>query len=251
MRIPQAIFTSLRGERLEGYQLAAKSEEISEELARELNTWGPAHDSLLDVNGAEPSINFHPVSQDCYCLSLTSSAGAEYSGRSGARIYTQMFILSREALLRFDNNPFLIRRAIQAAGRELVHAELPGRLRSIPLVGRASETGSSTRLSQQFERDALWNLVKTVVESPSVAIVTTLPTPALFAALFDCLSPEHRLRVSFTTGLRHSPRRPFGLYLLPSDPTVRRQLQRQTGVSVVEWEAARPKKAPAREPSFA
>ena len=249
MRIPQAIFTSLRGERLEGYQLAAKSEEISDDLARELNTWGPAHDSLLDA--AEPSINFHPVSQDCFCLSLTSSAGAEYSGRTGARIYTQMFLLSREALARFDNNPFLIRRAIQAAGRELVHAELPGRLRSIPLVGRAgSADGTCPDLRGQLDPDALRDLAKTVVENTSVALVTAVPAAALFALLFDRLAPDHRLRASFTTGLRPSPRRPFRLYLLPPDPAVRRQFMRQTGVTVVELETAKKRNAAALVPSY-
>ncbi|MBC7852560.1 MAG: hypothetical protein IAF94_03905, partial [Pirellulaceae bacterium] len=86
MRIPQAIFTSLRSQKISGYQLAAKSSEIGDELARELTVWGPAHDSLLDETALEPSVNFHPLGQDHFCLSLTSSAGAEYSSRAGARV---------------------------------------------------------------------------------------------------------------------------------------------------------------------
>jgi hypothetical protein len=243
MRIPHAIFTSLRGERLEGYQLAATSEEVTEELARELNTWGPAHDSLLDEHSLEPSVNFHPLSADYYCLSVTRSAGAEYSGRAGGRIYTQMFLLSPEALARFGNNPFLIRRAIQAAGRELVLAEPPSRLRSFPLVGRAgdSDAEDSEQLLEQVSPEVLQKLAKMVVENPAVALAAQDPLPALFAALFQRLTPEQRLQVSFTTGLRHSPRRPFRLFVLPWDPAVRRQFQRQVGVTVVELEAAKDK----------
>lgn len=251
MRIPHAIFTSLRSERLEGYQLAARSEEVSEELARELNTWGPAHDSLLDEHSLEPSINFHPLSANYYCLSVTRSAGAEYSGRAGGRIYTQMFLLSPEALDRFGNNPFLIRRAIQAAGRELVLAEPPNRLRSFRLVGRAGDSDSRDyeQVLECISPETLQKLARKVIENPAVALAMPAPLPALFAALFQRLTPEHRMQVSFTTGLRHSPRRPFRLFVLPTDPAVLRQFQRQVGITVFELEAAKNKNVAVLQPS--
>lgn len=225
MRIPQAIFTSLRGQKMAGYQLAAKSEEIDDDLARELNVWGPAHDSLLDEVAAEPSVNFHPLAAEHFCLSLTSSAGAEYSSRAGARIYTQMFVLPREALARFDNNPFLILRTIEAAGRVAAYDEPPQRLRSIVLVGRAGESDQEcfTELIEQLEPDSLTNLASTVLARSSVGLVTSLPARSLVSALFQLLPPAERLKVSFTTGLRPSPRRPFRLFLLPDNPALRRQ----------------------------
>lgn len=235
MRIPQAIFTSIRGERLEGYQLAAKSDEIPEELARELTPWGPAHDSLL--KGAdEPSVNFHPLSNDRYCLSLTSCGGAEYSGRSGGRVYTQMFVLPQEALRRFDNNPLLILRAIEAAGRAVVHDTMPPRLWSFPLVGRAGngDLGSLESLLSQLNPESLSGLAEAVLDNPCVAVSTPFPVRLVVATLLHLLPAEERLRVSFTTGLRHSPRRPFRLFLLPDDPAEKRQLQRQSGMTVVE-----------------
>ena len=236
MRIPQAIFTSLRGQRMAGYQLAAMSEEIGDDLAHELNLWGPAHDSLLDESSEEPCVNFHPLGAEHYCLSLTSSAGAEYSSRGGARVYTQMFVLPREGLARFYNNPFLVLRAIEASGRAAAYDELPQRLRSIPLVGQAGEADLSP-LGEQLEQlgpEPLSSLATAVLESPSVGVATVLSARSLFSALFRLLPTEERLRVSFTTGLRHSPRRPFRLFLLPSDPFAQRQFQRQPGVTVVE-----------------
>ena len=237
MRIPQAIFTSLRGQKLAGYQLAAVSEGIGDELARELNVWGPAHDSLLDETG-EPSVNFHPLGPENFCLSLTSSAGAEYSGRAGARIYTQMFILTREALQRFDNNPWLILRTTLAAGRAGVFEDPPSRLRSLPLVGRAGDANSGPleQLSQEVEPKLLNSLVTTVLEVQSVGLATSLDPRLIISALFQLIPPEERLNVSFTTGLRHSPRRPFRLFLLPADPAAHRQFHRQPGVTVVSLE---------------
>lgn len=236
MRIPQAIFTSLRGDRIAGYQLAVKSEGIGDDLAQELNTWGPAHDSLLDELAEEPSVNFHPLGQVYFCLSLTRPAGAEYSGRAGARVYTQMFVLPREGLARFDNNPLLILRALETAGRIEVYDEVPPMLRPLPLVGRAGEADMHgfEQILMNLSPEALSHLATTVLENPSVGLASALPPRALFAALFQLIPLEDRLKVSFTTGLRHSLRRPFRLFLLPNDPLARRQFQRHAGVTVVE-----------------
>ena len=241
MRIPQAIFTSLRGQRLEGYQLAGRSDEISEELARELTAWGPAHDSLLSENVHEGSVNFHPLEGDRYCLSLTSCAGSEYSRRAGGRVYTQMFVLSTEALLRFDNNPFLVLRAIEASGRTAIHDDVPPRLRSFPLVGRAVKVERQSpdsplpeSLASQVKPDSLAALSAAIAKSESVAVSASLPVRLLFAALMEMISPAERLRLSFSTGLRYCPRRPFRLFALPSDPAEKRQVQRQTGAAIVE-----------------
>src|SRR5215211_7377486 len=116
MRLEQAVFTSIRGGRMDGYQLAARSGGISEALAKELTGWGPAHDSLWDTRRDARTVNFHPLSTGDFCLGWTSIAGAEYSGRGGGRVYTQMFVLPHEALLRFACDPFLVLRALSAAG---------------------------------------------------------------------------------------------------------------------------------------
>src|SRR5207237_7908046 len=95
-RLEQAIFTSIHGHRLDGYQLAARTAGVNDALARELTLWGPAHDSLWDTRRDGRSVNFHPLESGDYCVSSTTLAGAEYSGRSGGRGYTLTFILLRE-----------------------------------------------------------------------------------------------------------------------------------------------------------
>lgn len=233
MRIPQAIFTSLRGKRLDGYQLAARSEEIDDDLARDLQAWGPAHDSLIHPHSGAESINFHAVlAGKWFVLSRTVCAGAEYSGRSGGRVYTQMFILPPEGLERFANNPFLILRALRAAGRLAVHQELPEKLRSLRLVGRAAGHETDERVGQ-FSSSALSTLEKALRESPSVAVLGVHAAEPWFSALFRRLPMEDRPHISFSTGLKPSLGRPFKLFVSPEDSVQQRQLGRQSGVRVV------------------
>src|SRR5262245_8645499 len=135
MRLEQAIFTSVQSTRLNGYQLAATSPGVGEALSRELTAWGPAHDSLRDTGRDARSVNFHPLSTGDYCLSCTTLAGEEYSGRGGGRVYTQMFVLPLDVLVRFAHDPFLVLRALSAAGRLVVYDEIPERLATVPLLG--------------------------------------------------------------------------------------------------------------------
>ena len=119
MRLEQAIFTSVRSERLDGYQLAARSGGVSDELAKELTAWGPAHDSLWDTR--HPDAQQRQLPSACrtvdYCVSQTTLAGAEYSGRGGGRVYTQMFVLPARRLLNaLRGDPFLVLRALVGLG---------------------------------------------------------------------------------------------------------------------------------------
>src|SRR5947208_10515573 len=145
MRIEQAIFTSLQSSRLDGYQLAAASSGITAEQAKELTVWGPAHDSLWDTRCDARSVNFHPLADGQFCLSCTTIAGAEYSGRGGGRVHTQMFVLNRDALEQFANDPFLVLRALSAAGRLLVLDQVPSSLPSVPLLGVTPSRDPSRR----------------------------------------------------------------------------------------------------------
>src|SRR5262249_9094325 len=139
MRLEQAIFTSVKSSRLEGYQLAAASSGVSPAIAQELTVWGPAHDSLWDTRRDARSINFHPrTTGDCR-LPCTTRAGEESSGRGGGRIYTQMFVVPRRVLERFAFDPFLILRALSAAGRLVIHDTVPERLPTAPILGRSDK----------------------------------------------------------------------------------------------------------------
>ena len=236
MRLEQAIFTSLRGPRMEGYQLAAASAGVTDEDARELTAWGPAHESLLSEEPGATSINFHILASGTACLSKTTLAGAEYSGRSGARVYTQIFLLPPEGLLRFGGNPFQLLRALTAAARVRVCDEVPGKLPSLPLLGRSAPTGEAlvAQVLEDIDSDMLAELVAGVQGAQSVAVVSPIRAERLFEAVVQLLTIERRLELSFSTGLRLSPRRDFRLQVAPQDASEQRQWARQTGACVFD-----------------
>jgi hypothetical protein len=236
MRLEQAIFTSIRGGRLEGYQLAARSAGLSEALAKELTVWGPAHDSLWDTRRDARSINFHPLSSGEYCLSCTVVAGEEYSGRGGGRVYTQMLVVPREALDRFACDPFLVLRALSAAGRLVVHNQVPPALLSVPLLGRGEKPDKSlaAHVIDEVGPRVFEEVIEAVATSPYTAVVTSGHVERLFQAVLHAFPPEDRLKISFTTGLKDSQRRPFKMFVLPNDPALVRQSQRMNGAKIVE-----------------
>ncbi len=236
MRLEQAVFTSIRGSRMDGYQLAAHSGGLGESLVKELTTWGPAHDSLWDTRRDARTVNFHPLSTGDFCLSWTSIAGEEYSGRGGGRIYTQMFVLPREALTRFACDPFLVLRALAAAGRLVIHDQVPETLPKVPLLGRCDRPDPqlATQVIDEIGASVFNDLVEAVAEAPHVAVMTSGQVERLFQSILHTFGPEDRITISFTTGLKDSPRRPFKLFVLPNDPSTVRQSQRLSGARVVD-----------------
>ncbi len=235
--IEQAVFTSAETDRSAGYQVVAASPGISEADVRELAVWGPSHGALLESSPNAVSSNFHPLPSGCYCVSRTTPAGWEYSGRGGARVYTQCLIVRPETLDRFANNPFALVRAALAAGALRVHDEIPKRLRPLRLAGRTSVVDSAllARLCSNPGPDGLASLVQAALTSTTVAVVGGPPAEHLIAGLVNCLPPECRPLFSFSTGLKYSSRRPFRVFAVSSDPEERLRVRRLYDVAVLDF----------------
>ena len=143
--IEQAVFTSAPTHRTAGYHLVGRSPGVTEVDVRELAVWGPSHDSLLDLGPDATSVNFHPLPSGAYCVSRTVSAGFEYSGRGGHRVYTQCLILPPDVLRRFANNAFAVVRAAVAGGMLQVFDQVPEQLSSLSLQGSTAPVGKNLR----------------------------------------------------------------------------------------------------------
>ncbi len=236
MRLEQAIFTSVRSERLDGYQLAAKSVGVGDDLAKELTAWGPAHDSLWLGHPGASSVNFHGLSSGRYCVSQTTLAGAEYSGRGGGRVYTQMVVIPRDGMLKFGGDPFLVLRALVASGRIAIYDTVPREVATIPLIGRAAGEPPAwiQEVVEKAGAETIAELSEAVTRAEPVTVITDLPAERLFHALLRQFEPAERLEVSFTTGLKPSSRRAFKLSIVPSDPSLVRQSQRTHHGKVIE-----------------
>ena len=236
VRIQQAIFTSVQGPQLDGYQLISKSDGVTDELARELAHWGPPHDALQDSDEEATSLNFHPLRSGDFCISRTVYAGSEYSSRAGLRVYTQMLIVPAAGLAQFENNPFSIWKAAVAGGRIHTLDSPPPALPSFSLLGRGTvlseeELADATSV---LEMDALAELATLLQEKPHVAVITEMPAEQFIAVLFHLLPSEQRSQISFSTGLKFSPRRPFRLTIAPQDPVQQKTLGRLSGMHLFE-----------------
>ena len=234
--IEQAVFTSARTTRADGYQLVARSPGVTVAQAELLTAWGPAHDSLLRPANREGSVNFQQLSEELWCLSKTTPAGDEYSGRGAIRIHTHCLLVGADFLSRFSNQPFRILDAASAAGHLRARRDPAGRLPAVKLRGRAAPTMPKLldELAHQDTRRVVLRLAWALSNSACVLFVGEAPAARLFDLTLNILPVALRREVSFSTGLRHSSQRPFRLLCAPDDPPAAARLAKQLGAALFD-----------------
>lgn len=242
--IEQAVFTSAETERSAGYQVVATSPGVCAMDVEELAVWGPSHDALLAGAPNAASFNFHPLPSGAYCVSRTTPAGWEYSGRGGVRVYTQCLIVPPEVLARFANNPIALLRAALANGSLRLYEKVPEHLDPIRLAGRAAVVDAAllSRLAINPGVDWLATLVQAATQSVTLGIAGGPPAEHVIAGILNCLPPACRTEMSFSTGLKFSPRRPFRLVALSGDAEEQDRVERLYNVSVLTLCGAPPAK---------
>ncbi|HEV3418538.1 MAG TPA: hypothetical protein VG056_17070 [Pirellulales bacterium] len=235
MTIEQAVFTSAQTVRSRGYQLVATSPGISPEVARELTTWGPSHGSLSTAGETANSINFHPIADGFWCVSQSIAAGEEYSGRGGARVYTQSFVIAAEEFVRFANNPFALLRAIRNRGLLKVQDSTATPLAPFQLPGRSAavDEGIAAEFVERWGAERISWLIETMLAADTLLIVGADNRESLLAGMINCLPVECRPELTFSTGLIYSPRRPFRINAIVADEVETRRLARQPGMTLL------------------
>jgi len=237
--VEQAVFTSAVTDRSAGYHVVAQSPGVCEADVRELAVWCPSHDSLLEWGPDAESFNFHPLPSGGYCISRTTPAGWEYSGRGGHRIYTHCLLVPRDVLARFANNPFSVIRAATAGGMFALHQRVPARLEPLVLAGSAVPVDQNllARLAANPGPRAMARLVQAARDTVCLALSGEPSAGELMAGLFSCLPPPCRTEFSFSTGLKFSGRRPFRLIAMSDDPAEQRWLAHQHNVQLLDLRA--------------
>lgn len=240
MLVEQAIFTSARTGHGDGYQVVSRSPGVVEAEARELSAWGPSHGALNDQRDEASSVNFHRLATGRLCVSKTVAAGGEYSHRGGARIYTQSLLLAPEIFARFANNPFAVLRAAWAKGALAVHEAPPDKLSAFSLVGRSTivDEGLLGQLADCWGAARVGRLVAAAMSDGAKLLVGAEKNETLFGGLVNCFPLECRTDLSFTTGLRYSPRRPYRFTTTQDDGTRARQAARLEGATIVDLRAS-------------
>ncbi len=227
LRIEQAIFASRQTNLATGYHLVVASDGVTDDDAHALTMWGPTHDSLVESSLEAESINWHPLPSGAYCVSRTRSSGTEYSGR-GEEIYTHCLVVPAELMARFSNNPFSLLKAAIADGRLEFLEETPRSLPSFVLRGKASPVDRQVlgEMVKELGAEKFSLLIETVLNEVPLAVVTPVNASHLMEAVLNCLPVDIRTDVSFATGLKPSPRRPYRVQLFPSGIDDLRQLLR-------------------------
>ena len=119
----QAIFTSVRSPTGEGYRIIAASKGLKPEEKQIITRYSPSHEGLcaglIDPETAKalaPAVTFYELPTGRLCVSISTTAGAEHTGRGGQRVYTHVAVFDAKELVKLGFNPFAVARAMIAAG---------------------------------------------------------------------------------------------------------------------------------------
>ena len=222
MQVDQAIFTSVASGRVQGYQLAARSDGIDDRLSQTLTRWGPSHAALCSSDPSAESFNFHAVDDGLFALSRTIYGGPEYSRRGGLQLMTRYALLQRPQLQEFRSDPLTLMRLARTEGRLALVTRFEKRLPPLTLPGATAAVFWAAPARE--EQPGLANDVAARLANGERLAVTHCGNPfALLQQVFRLLPEAQRLDVSFTTGLKPTAHRPFQLHFLPGDsPETRR-----------------------------
>ena len=247
MFICQAVFTSAATNFSDGYHLVRRSRGINPTDAAALAAWGPGHDALLP--GVTESLNFHPLPSGTFCVSVTTTAGEEPSRRRGPKLLTHCLVVHREDFIRLGCDPSKV--ATLAARYASPEAPSPAAgdatVEELELIEPPDSAVALPKARSRPAADTVVELIRLLREGASIAVFTgglgatylpgkTPPTArpiALVQEIFAHLTPEERIEMPFSTGLRHSPRRLYRvLFVHETDSMAARRLIRQFGMTL-------------------
>ncbi len=214
MQIPQLIYGSTDRGSIRGYGVLGRSSGIDERMVKEFCRWAPSHGALQSDEADVSSLNFFPVGGDHFIISRTVYGGPEYSGRGGRQVVTIALLMNHHQLSQYQNNPLqvahtaialghlicppLVRSTLQpvALPRSPIHADL--------LSVTVTEQTAANELLQCFDAGR-----------KSIVIGATRPN-ILLNYLFDSGRDYELSQQSFSTGLKPSASRDFGIQFLSS-----------------------------------
>lgn len=211
----QAVFTSSQGSAGRGYHLVARSPKVCGSVASYLARWGPTHGSLLTEERDGSCINYTPIGSEWAAVSRTLYGGPEYSRRGSHQVVTVVLAMRQEQFVGYDNNPFTLARTAMLLGYLRFSAKLSTHLADVRLPAEPPQA-AVTEPGLESRRDALLERsMELLNQGERIALITRYQASPTLQILLERFSQERRLQLSFTTGLKPSPERPFRVHLLP------------------------------------
>jgi hypothetical protein len=221
--VDHAIFTSVPGPTGEGYRIIAATYNVRPNEKATITRRAPSHEGLCDLYGAPAGLLAFPLGAGRVCIGACYPAGAEHTGRGGARIVSHFVILEKDAYRRFDANPVRVHAALLATirgqalpkpGTQLEPLNLP--IASTALHGPQT---TPTGFTASRDEDNISYIISAALRAQAVSWVvvgTRAPLAALEWALLALPLPI-RERVAVSTGLRYSLGRQLQLALINED----------------------------------
>ena len=233
--IEQAVFARTVLGHANRYELIGQSPGISSIDAAALVAWGPAHDCLLDSRPSAASTSFFPLPSGAFCISQ-SRPSRDGLHPDDTEVMTRCYVVGASDMAQVHNDPFAMLRLLPGPGNSQAGDVIGGKLGTI-LVDLQTPEFDALRLSQAVATHGMpWivGAIDMLLNHSAVAIVGDTSRELLVAAVVMCLPPSCRLEVSFSTGLKYSPRRPFRLFAVGIDPAEQRRANRQGDVVMLD-----------------
>jgi hypothetical protein len=220
MQVEQAIFTSARSRRFQGYHLVAKSAGIGDRIARDLERWGPTEGALLDQDEEATCFSFFPVTDGWFVIGRTTYGIPEYSARGSLQVTTFYLAVRPEQFVAYESHALALAYTALTLGYLRLTDHTTDSLPSIDLPNFPFAAAQP-----------LWSDALDVEMSPAeliqdrFAIVGAQDPEATAYHIISSVPRDQRSVLSFCTGLRPSSLRPFQMHIYRGDDTpLRRQL---------------------------
>ena len=212
----QAVFTSIRTVRGEGYRLVAASRGLRPEERAEITRRSPSH-GALDTDGPDAvGLMSYRLGSGRRCIAYVGHAGAEQTARGGLRVYTHLAVLDPQGSESPPVDPLhvhdVLGRTVEQTGPVLKPCPTLEPL-TIP-IGPAEPPARPTC---PRETQWVWGLAAAMIEErPTILVGATEPLPVLGWAL-RCVPAEVHDRLDVSAGVRVSPTRGLRFMLVADD----------------------------------
>jgi len=217
----QAVFTSIRTCRGEGYRIIAASSGVRADERVAITRYSPSHGRLYDSTSAAVGLASYLLTSDRHCVAHCRYAGTEHTGRGGRRVHTHSVLLDRWSFRRFGCNP------------ARVHAALVDRLGDSPMLDPSPQLdplslplppspdvlspAQQSGAADPSEVDCVCHVVSVLLAGRSLIVVGSKKPLELVECVLLALPLWIRQSVSVTVGLKFSPARKVQLVVTNRD----------------------------------
>jgi hypothetical protein len=230
MEVEQAVFTSTRSRKSQGYHVVAASPGVDENISRKLALWGPSHAALLSDTADAESFNFHSLNDELYAVSRTVHGGPEYSRRGGLEVFTHFLLVQTEQLQGYGNDPLHFALTAQALGYLRFQPCVDDKLPTVELPDHSLV--KTPRLNGNASVP-LPEIMRILGQHSRVAVLGASDPIAVLSLILQQLPVDERLSLSFSTGLRPSLDRSFRLHFAGQPDSSLKTLLASHGIDYV------------------